>query len=246
MLEGRLRSFPVDRLPGELLEKAKRAGFARRPDRRVLLGHRGRGRRAPRRRWACAPPTSGWTPAPASSRRRRPTSTAPGRITARREPTDRPKAIVLGSGPNRIGQGVEFDCCCVQAVEAIRASGVEAILINCNPETVSTDFDTSDRLYFEPLTYEHVKAVVDREAAGGKLLGVFAQFGGQTPLKLAGAPARRRGEAAGHAAQRHPRRRGPRALRPGPQATGHPGRRPGAWPPATSRPRTSPSAWPTP
>jgi len=100
-------------------------------------------------------------------------------------PTDRPKAIVLGSGPNRIGQGVEFDCCCVQAVEAIRAQGVEAILVNCNPETVSTDFDISDRLYFEPLTFEDVKAVVDREAATGQLLGVFTQFGGQTPLKLA-------------------------------------------------------------
>ena len=74
----------------------------------------------------------------------------------------------------------------MQAVEAIRAQGVEAILINCNPETVSTDFDISDRLYFEPLTFEDVKAVVDREAAGGQLLGVFTQFGGQTPLKLAG------------------------------------------------------------
>jgi carbamoyl-phosphate synthase large subunit len=80
---------------------------------------------------------------------------------------------------------VEFDCCCVQAIEAIRASGVEAIMVNCNPETVSTDFDTSDRLYFEPLVFESVKSIIDREAAAGRLLGVFTQFGGQTPLKLA-------------------------------------------------------------
>ena len=96
-------------------------------------------------------------------------------------PDNRQKVIILGSGPNRIGQGIEFDYCCVHAVEALRADGYEAIMINCNPETVSTDYDISDRLYFEPLTFEHVMAVIDRE----KPLGVIVQFGGQTPLKLA-------------------------------------------------------------
>jgi carbamoyl-phosphate synthase large subunit len=184
VLEGRLRSFPVDRLPEELLEKAKRAGFA---DNQIAVFCSGTEAEVAARR-----ETLGLRP---SYKR---VDTCAGEFQAETPylygtwescseaaPTDRPKAIVLGSGPNRIGQGVEFDCCCVQAVEAIRASGVEAILINCNPETVSTDFDTSDRLYFEPLTYEHVKAVVDRESATGQLMGVFAQFGGQTPLKLA-------------------------------------------------------------
>ncbi len=96
-------------------------------------------------------------------------------------PTDRRKVIILGSGPNRIGQGIEFDYCCVHAAFALRELDVEAIMINCNPETVSTDYDTSDRLYFEPLTLEDVLNVVDKE----RPLGVIVQFGGQTPLKLA-------------------------------------------------------------
>jgi carbamoyl-phosphate synthase large subunit len=96
-------------------------------------------------------------------------------------PTDRPKVVILGSGPNRIGQGIEFDYCCVHAAFALRELGVEAIMVNCNPETVSTDYDTSDRLYFEPLTLEDVLNVVEKE----RPLGVIVQFGGQTPLKLA-------------------------------------------------------------
>ncbi|MBN8549479.1 MAG: carbamoyl-phosphate synthase large subunit, partial [Deltaproteobacteria bacterium] len=96
-------------------------------------------------------------------------------------PTDRKKIIILGSGPNRIGQGIEFDYCCVHAVLALREDGYEAIMVNCNPETVSTDYDTSDRLYFEPLTLESVLSIVERE----KPYGVIVQFGGQTPLKLA-------------------------------------------------------------
>jgi carbamoyl-phosphate synthase large subunit len=96
-------------------------------------------------------------------------------------PTDRPKVVILGSGPNRIGQGIEFDYACVHAAFALREAGVEAIMVNCNPETVSTDYDTSDRLYFEPLTLEDVLHVVDKE----RPLGVVVQFGGQTPLKLA-------------------------------------------------------------
>ena len=97
------------------------------------------------------------------------------------EPTDRPKIVILGSGPNRIGQGIEFDYCCCHASFALREDGYETIMINCNPETVSTDYDTSDRLYFEPLTLEDVLSVVDRE----KPQGVIVQFGGQTPLNLA-------------------------------------------------------------
>jgi len=97
------------------------------------------------------------------------------------EPTDRHKVAILGSGPNRIGQGIEFDYCCVHAAFALREMGTETVMINCNPETVSTDYDTSDRLYFEPLTLEHVLAVVERE----KPDGVIVQLGGQTPLKLA-------------------------------------------------------------
>jgi carbamoyl-phosphate synthase large subunit len=96
-------------------------------------------------------------------------------------PTDRPKVVILGAGPNRIGQGLEFDYCCVHAAFALRELGVEAIMVNCNPETVSTDYDTSDRLYFEPLTLEDVLNIVDKE----RPLGVIVQFGGQTPLKLA-------------------------------------------------------------
>jgi carbamoyl-phosphate synthase large subunit len=96
-------------------------------------------------------------------------------------PTSRRKVVILGSGPNRIGQGIEFDYCCVHAAFALREAGVEAIMVNCNPETVSTDYDTSDRLYFEPLTLEDVLNIVEKEQP----LGVIVQFGGQTPLKLA-------------------------------------------------------------
>ncbi len=95
-------------------------------------------------------------------------------------PTDRRKVMILGGGPNRIGQGIEFDYCCVHASFALREDGFETIMVNCNPETVSTDYDTSDRLYFEPLTFEHVMNIVERE----KPLGVIVQFGGQTPLRL--------------------------------------------------------------
>jgi len=94
------------------------------------------------------------------------------------------KVIILGSGPNRIGQGVEFDYCCVQASYALNEIGIETIMVNCNPETVSTDYDTSDRLYFEPLSEEHVLEIIYKEQSKGKLLGVIVQFGGQTPLKL--------------------------------------------------------------
>ena len=94
---------------------------------------------------------------------------------------NRPRVVILGSGPNRIGQGIEFDYCCVHAVTTYRELGYEAVMVNCNPETVSTDYDTSDRLYFEPLSPEEVLAVCDRERPDG----VVTQFGGQTPLRLA-------------------------------------------------------------
>ena len=101
------------------------------------------------------------------------------------EPTDRRKAIILGGGPNRIGQGIEFDYCCVHAVYALEEAGFETIMVNCNPETVSTDYDTSDRLYFEPLTAEDVIEIVRKEEENGEVVGLILQYGGQTPLKLA-------------------------------------------------------------
>src|SRR5690348_7791730 len=101
------------------------------------------------------------------------------------EPSERRKVVILGGGPNRIGQGIEFDYCCVHAAYSLREASVETIMVNCNPETVSTDYDTSDRLYFEPLTAEDVIAVVRAEQRRGRLLGVIVQLGGQTPLNLA-------------------------------------------------------------
>ncbi|MEJ8563183.1 carbamoyl-phosphate synthase large subunit [Yoonia sp. GPGPB17] len=102
-------------------------------------------------------------------------------------PSDRKKVVILGGGPNRIGQGIEFDYCCCHACFALTDQGYETIMINCNPETVSTDYDTSDRLYFEPLTFEHVMEILRVEQNNGTLHGVIVQFGGQTPLKLANA-----------------------------------------------------------
>jgi len=100
-------------------------------------------------------------------------------------PENKKKIIILGSGPNRIGQGIEFDYCCVQAVKSFQKLGYETIMINCNPETVSTDYDTSDKLYFEPLDFEYVKNIIDKENEVGAVEGVIVQFGGQTPLRIA-------------------------------------------------------------
>ncbi len=122
---------------------------------------------------------------------------------------ERDSVVILGAGPNRIGQGIEFDYCCVHAAMTAREMGRDAVMVNCNPETVSTDYDTSDRLYFEPLTEADVLAVVAQEDPEG----VIVQFGGQTPLKLAhGARAGRRA-AARHAARRDRPGRGPWPLR---------------------------------
>jgi carbamoyl-phosphate synthase large subunit len=110
-----------------------------------------------------------------------------GDVECEARPSDRKKVVILGGGPNRIGQGIEFDYCCCHACYALTDAGYETIMINCNPETVSTDYDTSDRLYFEPLTFEHVMEILRVEQENGTLHGVIVQFGGQTPLKLANA-----------------------------------------------------------
>jgi len=108
-----------------------------------------------------------------------------GEVECESKPTDKKKIIILGGGPNRIGQGIEFDYCCCHAAFSLSDRGYETIMVNCNPETVSTDYDTSDRLYFEPLTAEDVLEIVRKEQSNGSLVGVIVQFGGQTPLKLA-------------------------------------------------------------
>lgn len=110
-----------------------------------------------------------------------------GDVECEARPSDKKKVVILGGGPNRIGQGIEFDYCCCHACFALTDAGYETIMINCNPETVSTDYDTSDRLYFEPLTFEHVMEILTKELENGTLHGVIVQFGGQTPLKLANA-----------------------------------------------------------
>ncbi|QJF52211.1 carbamoyl-phosphate synthase large subunit [Roseobacter ponti] len=110
-----------------------------------------------------------------------------GDVECEARPSDRKKVVILGGGPNRIGQGIEFDYCCCHACYALTDTGFETIMVNCNPETVSTDYDTSDRLYFEPLTFEHVMEILRVEQDNGTLHGVIVQFGGQTPLKLANA-----------------------------------------------------------
>ena len=129
-----------------------------------------------------SPSISVWTPAPPSLKHSRHISIPHMRArSTKREPTGRKKVLILGGGPNRIGQGIEFDYCCVHACYALKELGIETIMLNCNPETVSTDYDTADRLYFEPVTFENVMDVVERE----KPDGVLIQFGGQTPLNLA-------------------------------------------------------------
>ncbi|MDE1977566.1 MAG: carbamoyl-phosphate synthase large subunit, partial [Elusimicrobia bacterium] len=179
-----------DKMSAELMREAKRLGFS---DAQIARIRRSADARVRARRHAlgvrpafdlidtCAGEFESKTPyfystyagAPALA------SAAPGK-SVRRAPKSR-KVVILGSGPNRIGQGIEFDYCCVQACRALREMGHESVMINCNPETVSTDYDTSDRLYFEPLTLEDVLEILDFE----KPLGVVAQFGGQTPLNLA-------------------------------------------------------------
>ncbi len=157
------------------------------------------------------------TPAPGSSRRRRPTTTRRTRRRTRSPPPTGLGSMILGAGPNRIGQGIEFDYCCVHASYALHDAGFETVMVNCNPETVSTDYDTSDRLYFEPLTFEDVMDVVEAE----RPVGVLVTFGGQTPLKLARSLEEAGVPILGHRPGGDRPGRGPRALRRGPRPAGH-------------------------
>ncbi len=178
-LEGELKKYTIDTVPSDLLKWAKKWGFS---DREIgnLIGATEKEVREKRKEVSpvlyktvdtCAGEFEAYTPYYYS--------TYDGR-ECEANPSGREKVIVFGSGPNRIGQGVEFDYCCVHAVWALRELGYEAHMVNCNPETVSTDYDTSDKLFFEPLTFEDAMNVVEKE----KPLGVVVQFGGQTPLKL--------------------------------------------------------------
>ncbi len=188
-IEGWMRSQNLDDFDADDLRDLKRKGFS---DRRIgtLVNASYDPAAAPAarrrcasgaRRSACVRCSSASIPAPPSSPRRPPTCTRPTRKSASRGRPTRKKIMVLGGGPNRIGQGIEFDYCCVHAALAMREDGYETIMVNCNPETVSTDYDTSDRLYFEPVTLEDILEIVHVEQP----TGVIVQFGGQTPLKRA-------------------------------------------------------------
>jgi carbamoyl-phosphate synthase large subunit len=179
-IEGRLRSFDLASVPERLLRQAKRSGFSDRQLSHLVGGTEGevRQRRAEsglrpvyKRVDTCAAEFAAETPYLYSTYEEENEA----------EPTSRRKVMILGGGPNRIGQGIEFDYCCCHASFALREVGIESIMVNCNPETVSTDYDTSDRLYFEPLTLEDVLRIVEEEEPEG----VIVQFGGQTPLGLA-------------------------------------------------------------
>src|SRR5580693_5231617 len=180
-----LEKHPMESIPTEVLREAKRMGFS---DGRLAAAWRLEGQEKVRhlrkkhgvlpvykRVDTCAAEFESFTPYLYSTYEDEDEAA----------PTSKKKVIILGSGPNRIGQGIEFDYCCCHASFALHEDGYETIMINCNPETVSTDYDTSDRLYFEPLTLEDVFAVYEHEASGGASVGVIVQFGGQTPLNLA-------------------------------------------------------------
>jgi carbamoyl-phosphate synthase large subunit len=183
-----LEKHPMESMPAEVLRDAKRMGFS---DARLATIWRLEGRGAPekvrhlrkkhhvhpvyKRVDTCAAEFESYTPYLYSTYEDEDEAA----------PTAKKKVIILGSGPNRIGQGIEFDYCCCHASFALHEDGFETVMVNCNPETVSTDYDTSDRLYFEPLTLEDVFAVYEHEASGGASVGVIVQFGGQTPLNLA-------------------------------------------------------------
>jgi len=176
-MEEDILQYRGKKLPGDLLGKAKKNGFADRYLSQLLTITE----KEIRERRTSLGIVQGWDPVPVSgvddAAYYFSTYNSPGRVAT----TDRRKIIVLGGGPNRIGQGIEFDYCCVHAAFALKDEGFEAIMINCNPETVSTDYDTSDKLYFEPLTVEDVLSIYENE----KPEGVIVQFGGQTPLNIA-------------------------------------------------------------
>ncbi len=178
LLEEEILQYQDGQLPDQLLAQAKRDGFA---DRYLaLLLHLPEAEIRQRR--TALGIVQGWEAVPVSGVENSfyyySTYNAPNQTTY----TDRQKVMILGGGPNRIGQGIEFDYCCVHAAFALRDLGYETVMVNCNPETVSTDYDTSDKLYFEPLTTEDVLSIYEKE----KPLGVIVQFGGQTPLNIAG------------------------------------------------------------
>jgi carbamoyl-phosphate synthase large subunit len=183
-----LEKHPMESVPAEVVREVKRMGFS---DDRLIATWRLNGKGAPakvrhlrkkhgvtpvyKRVDTCAAEFESYTPYLYSTYEEEDEAA----------PTQQKKVIILGSGPNRIGQGIEFDYCCCHASFALHEDGYETIMVNCNPETVSTDYDTSDRLYFEPLTLEDVFAVCEHEASSGAEVGVIVQFGGQTPLNLA-------------------------------------------------------------
>jgi carbamoyl-phosphate synthase large subunit len=176
-LEEEILRFKGQTLPDELLVTAKKDGFSDRYLSQIL----GLSERELREKRISLGVVQGWEPVPVSGVRDAAyyfsTYNAPDQVKV----TRRPKIMVLGGGPNRIGQGIEFDYCCVHAAFALRDEGYESIMVNCNPETVSTDYDTSDKLYFEPLTVEDVLSIYEKESPEG----VIVQFGGQTPLNIA-------------------------------------------------------------
>jgi carbamoyl-phosphate synthase large subunit len=180
-----LEKHPMESIPTEVLREVKRHGFS---DGRLAGAWRLQGQEKVRhlrkkhgikpvykRVDTCAAEFESYTPYLYSTYEEEDEAT----------PTPKKKVVILGSGPNRIGQGIEFDYCCCHASFALRDDGYETIMVNCNPETVSTDYDTSDRLYFEPLTLEDVLAICEHEGSAGAPIGVIVQFGGQTPLNLA-------------------------------------------------------------
>jgi carbamoyl-phosphate synthase large subunit len=179
-LEGKIKSAGLDKLSGNLMRKAKEYGFSDRymaslndvPEERFRKNRQKKGVDAVYKTVdTCGAEFEAHTPYLYSTYE----------SECEANPGTRKKIVILGGGPNRIGQGIEFDYCCVHAAYAVKEIGIESIMVNCNPETVSTDYDTSDRLYFEPLTFEDVMSIVEKE----KPDGVIVQFGGQTPLKLA-------------------------------------------------------------
>src|SRR5574340_573054 len=177
-LEEQILNYRGQGLPDELLTRAKKDGFAD-PYLARLLGTTAGEIRVQRTKLGVV---ETWDAVPVSGVENAAyyysTYNAPDRVPVS---TGKPKVMVLGGGPNRIGQGIEFDYCCVHAAFALREAGYESIMVNCNPETVSTDYDTSDKLYFEPLTFEDALTLIERERPDG----VIVQFGGQTPLNLA-------------------------------------------------------------
>ncbi len=176
-VEETLLGYKGKSLPNELLVKAKKDGFADRYLSQIL----GIPEKDIREQRTALKIVEGWEPVPVSGVENAAYYFSTYNATDKVATSERPKIMVLGGGPNRIGQGIEFDYCCVHAAFAIRDEGFESIMVNCNPETVSTDYDTSDKLYFEPLTVEDVLSIYEKE----KPKGVIVQFGGQTPLNIA-------------------------------------------------------------